>query len=79
MYDRKPEDTSVNDDQLQALKIAFTYMPNKIEVTQYEYGERYQKVLDHIEFVRGVLLDAGVDPDEIPGDINPDGTPNSCY
>ena len=27
---------------LQALKVAFTYMPKAIEVTKYEYGDRYQ-------------------------------------
>ncbi|MDF1763074.1 MAG: hypothetical protein P1U57_06660 [Oleibacter sp.] len=64
---------------LAALKIAFTYMPKAIEVTRYEYGERYQTVLDHIEAVREVLLINGVDPEEVYGDVNPDQTPNSTY
>jgi hypothetical protein len=51
----------MKEDDLQALKIAFTFMP------------------EQIEFVRGVLLDNNVDPDEVAGDINPDNTPNSCY
>lgn len=69
----------MTEEQLHALKIAYTYMPQAIEVTKYEYGERYAVVLEHIEAVRGALLDAGVDPDEVAGDINPDLSPNSCY
>ena len=40
-------------------------MPQAIEVTKYEYGERYQTVLDHIEAVREVLLINDVDPEEV--------------
>lgn len=69
----------INDDALHALKIAFTYMPKAIEVTKYEYGERYQTVLDHIEAVRETLLINDVDPEEVDGDINPEYTPNSTY
>lgn len=69
----------MNDDELLALKIAFTYMPQAIEVNKYEYGDDYQRVLEHIEFVRGVLLDNDIDPDEVAGEINPDSTPKSCY
>jgi hypothetical protein len=69
----------MKDDELQALKIAFTYMPQAIEVNKYEYGDNYKHVLEHIEFVRGVLLEHDIDPDEVGGDINPDNTPNSCY
>ena len=64
---------------LTALKIAFTYMPKSIEVTRYEYGDSFQKVLDHIEAVREVLLINDVDPEEIYGEINPENTPNSTY
>jgi len=69
----------INDDALHALKIAFTYMPKAIEVTKYEYGERYQTVLDHIEAVRETLLINDVDPEEVDGYINPEYTPNSTY
>ncbi|WP_276755324.1 penicillin-binding protein [Pseudoalteromonas marina] len=69
----------INDDALHALKIAFTYMPKAIEVTKYEYGERYQTVLDHIEAVRETLMINDVDPEEVDGDINPEYTPNSTY
>jgi hypothetical protein len=69
----------INESALQALKIAFTYMPKAIEVTRYDYGDRYQAVLEHIEAVREVLLINDVDPEEVYGEINPSGTPNSTY
>ncbi|WP_372763256.1 penicillin-binding protein [Pseudoalteromonas sp.] len=69
----------INQEALHALKIAFTYMPKAIEVTKYEYGERYQSVLEHIQLVRETLLINDVDPDEVEGDINPEYTPNSTY
>jgi hypothetical protein len=64
---------------LNALKIAFIYMPKSIEVTKYEYGDGFQKVLDHIEAVREVLLINDVDPEEVYGEVNPENTPNSKY
>lgn len=69
----------MTDDQLQALKIAFTYMPQAIEVTQYEYGDRHTVILEHIETVRAVLQECDIDPDEVAGEINPDLSPNSYY
>jgi hypothetical protein len=70
---------ATNDDLIQALKIAFCYMPKAIEVNKYEYGDRYQTVLDHIQTVRETLLINEVDPEEVYGEINPDHTPNSSY
>lgn len=64
---------------LNALKIAFTYMPKAIEVTKYEYGENYKNILDHINFVREILIELEIDPDEVAGEINPGTTPNSYY
>ncbi len=69
----------INQSSLNALKIAFTYMPKSIEVTKYEYGDSYQKVLDHIQTVRETLLINDVDPDEVYGEIHPEHTPNSTY
>jgi hypothetical protein len=69
----------MNQSTLNALKIAFTYMPKSIEVTKYEYGDNYQKTLDHIKAVREVLLVNDVDPEEVYGEINPENTPNSTY
>ncbi len=69
----------LDEDSLQALKIAFTYMPKAVEVNSYEYGERVDKILAEIEFVRSVLLFNDTDPDEVEGEINPDSSPNSSY
>jgi hypothetical protein len=69
----------IDQSTLNALKIAFTYMPKSIEVTKYEYGDRFQKVLDHIEAVREVLFINDVDPEEVYGEINPENDPNSTY
>lgn len=69
----------MTEEQLQALKIAFTFMPKTIEVNKYEYGEDFQRVIDQIETVREVLLDNDIDPDEVAGEINPQSTPNSFY
>lgn len=69
----------LSDNALNALKIAFSYMPNAIEVTQYEYGDNYQLVLEHIETVKEVLLLNDVDPDEVYGEVNPHDSPNSMY
>lgn len=66
-------------DTLHALKIAFTYMPKAIEVTRYDYGESYARVLAQITTVREALLAHGIDPDEVYGEINPANTPNSTY
>lgn len=71
--------SNLSDDELTALKIAFTYMPQAIEVNKYDYGDDFQRVLEHIETVREALLDNDVDPDEVAGEINPDSTPNSTY
>ncbi|PXF29181.1 penicillin-binding protein [Pokkaliibacter plantistimulans] len=68
-----------HDDLLEALKIAFCYMPKAIEVTRYEYGDRTDKVLEHINTVREALLEGGIDPEEVYGDVNPELTPNSTY
>lgn len=70
---------ATNEELIQALKIAFCYMPKAIEVNKYEYGDRYQTVLDHIQTVRETLLINEVDPEEVYGEINPDSTPNSSY
>jgi len=70
---------ATNDDLIQALKIAFSYMPKAIEVNKYDYGDRYQTVLDHIQTVRETLLINEIDPEEVYGEINPDSTPNSSY
>lgn len=64
---------------LNALKIAFSYMPNAIDVTRYEYGDGYMQILEHINAVKEVLLEHDIDPDEVYGEIHPDDSPNSMY
>jgi hypothetical protein len=68
-----------DNDTLTALKTAFTFMPQPVEVTRFEYGEDAARILEQINFVREVLTSHGVDPDEVAGEINPNTTPNSCY
>ena len=65
--------------KLNRCHVVFSYMPQAIEVNKYEYGDNFQRFLDHIEYVRATLLEHGIDPDEVSGEINPDTTPNSCY
>ena len=69
----------LDDDSLQALKIAFSYMPKTMDVNSFEYGDRVDTVLAHIESVREVLLHNDVDPDEVFDEINDDIAPNSSY
>jgi hypothetical protein len=64
---------------LHALKVAFCYLPKAIEVNQYDHGDRVDKVLADIHLVREALLAAGVDPEEVPGEINPDTGGRSYY
>lgn len=65
--------------ELEALKIAYSYMPSRIEVTKYEYGDRYERVLAHIDSVREILFINNVDPDEVYGEVHDDIAPNSSY
>lgn len=69
----------INAEALQALKIAFSYMPNTRDVTSYDYGERVDKVKGDIETVREMLLLNDVDPDEVYDEVNPDIAPDSSY
>jgi len=62
-----------------ALKTAFTFMPQPIEVNRFEYGDDTERVLAQVNFVRETLLSHGIDPEEVAGEINPDSSPNSCY
>jgi hypothetical protein len=48
-------------------------------VTRHDYGDRCDVILQHIETLRAALLEPGVDPDEVAGEINPGLSPNSCY
>lgn len=69
----------LSDESLDALKIAFSYMPLAMDVTSYDYGDRVDKVKRDIEIVREVLLINDVDPDEVFDEVNPDIAPDSSY
>ena len=71
--------SEIPQDVLDALKTAYAYMPHLADITSFEYGERCDKVREDVETVRGVLLDQGIDPDEVFDEINPDLAPNSSY
>lgn len=71
--------TRLDADSLQALKVAFSYMPKAIDVNSYEYGDRVDTVVAHIETVREVLLANDIDPDEVYDEIHEDIAPNSSY
>jgi len=66
-------------DALHALKVAFCYMPKRIEVNEYDFAGRVEKTLADIDTVSELLLQNDVDPDEVHGEINPDDSPNSTY
>lgn len=65
--------------KIDALKIAFTYMPQAIEVNEFDFAGRVEVTLEHIATVREALTAYGIDPDEVAGDVYPDSTPNSSY
>ena len=53
------------------------FMPQVIVVNKYD--AHYKRILEQVEFVRGVRFDLDADPDEVSSDINPDSAPNFCY
>ncbi|MDR9426152.1 MAG: penicillin-binding protein [Pseudomonadota bacterium] len=68
-----------DDDTLKALKTAFTFMPQPVEVNRFEYGDDADRILQQVNFVREVLDRHGIDPEEVADEINPSAAPNSCY
>lgn len=69
----------IDEDTLTALKTAFTFMPQPVEVNRYDYGDNADHILAQVNFVREVLTRHGIDPEEVAGDINPQSSPNSFY
>ena len=64
---------------LHALKIAFTYMPQLNDVNEYDFPGRVERVRSDVETVREALVLAGVDPDEVADELDPDGGSPSSY
>ncbi len=69
----------LDEQSLTALKIAYCYMPQAIEVNEFDFAGRVEKTLADIEAVREVLLLNDVDPDEVQDEMNPDDASNSSY
>lgn len=70
---------SADTDLIEALKTAFCFMPQLMDITQYEYGDQADRITQQVEFVRGVLLDNDIDPEEVADEINPDDASKSSY
>ncbi len=70
---------TVDKDLIEALKTAYCFMPNLMDITQFEFGDQADRITEQVEFVRGVLLSHDVDPDEVADEINPDDASKSCY
>jgi hypothetical protein len=68
----------LSEQNLQALKTAFCYMPKPIDVNTFDYGDRVDRIISDIQIVRETLLAQGVDPDEVYGEMNPDNAGPSC-
>lgn len=63
-------------DTLHALKVAFTYLPQAIDVNDYDFPGRVERTLADIALVREALLAHGIDPDEVAGELDL-GAPDS--
>jgi hypothetical protein len=62
---------NVNTELLEALKIAFCYMPEKALLTEQEYAGSLVKVKSEVDLVRNVLVSNGINPDVLYGEMNP--------
>ena len=70
---------SAEAETLHALKVAFTYMPQLNDVNEYDFPGRVERVRADVETVRAALSLAGVDPDEVADDLDPEGGAPSSY
>ncbi len=66
-------DQTSDDPTLHALKLAFCYMPQLNDINEYDFPGRVQRTREDVETVREALLLADVDPDEVAGEMDPDG------
>ncbi len=63
-------------DLIHALKVAFTYLPQAMDVNEYDFPGRVEQTLADINCVREALLEQGIDPDEVAGEFEL-GAPDS--
>jgi len=71
-----PAGASADDDVLHALKVAYTYLPQALDVNDYDFPGRVPRTLADIALVREALLAHDVDPDEVAGELEL-GAPDS--
>lgn len=69
----------VDEDRLNALKTAFTFMPQPVEINRFEYGNDADRILAWVKLVWEVLISHGGDPEAVARGINPTASPTSCY
>jgi len=62
---------SNNSELLEALKIAFCYMPEAVFLTEKEYAENLPKIKEEVNIVRDALKSNGIDPDKLYEKLNP--------
>jgi hypothetical protein len=62
---------SSNEELLNALKIAFCYMPGQEVLTQKDYAGSLPKVKKEVSLIRKVLLENNIDPDRLYEELNP--------
>lgn len=56
---------------INALKIAFCYMPEEHEIVALNYGENTHQVQKDRELVIEVLVASGIDPKSVYAELNP--------
>ena len=64
---------------LHALKVAFCYLPQLNDVNEHDFPGRVERVRADVETVREALALAGVDPDEVADELDPEGGAASSY
>lgn len=60
-----------NTELLNALKIAFCYMPELQDLTKKDYAGSLPKVKEEVALVRQILSQNDIDPDELYESLNP--------
>jgi len=69
-------ESSATDELVHALKVAYTYLPQALDVNDYDFPGRVERTLADIALVREALLTHDIDPDEVAGELEL-GAPDS--
>jgi nitrogen-specific signal transduction histidine kinase len=67
---KQTKTTSSIHELLNALKIAFCYMPEKEALTQDDYAGSLPEVKKEVGYIRKVLLENNIDPDTLYNELN---------